>query len=519
MGGDTNGRRLEGVEDLGWGEGRRGDWRCNAASSPVISPTAAFRLCATPWLRTHKSGPGLRLERGSDVLQSAVPKTVPRILPPDALQAVASAACASKTLQQFSESLELYPGDVDPAESERLDTSLRSELEKALAHEVFAGSEIGWTPTSSLDAIFLACISLSAASLKVDLDFADRARLASAVDRTFSGLLSHMSPGLRKIVERVVEIMTVDMKIPAPTDRSEYRDARRAIPLFGKYWEAYGDILAQFGSSYVVSQPHAMSTTIAQLQYRLRECAVRIGDDQLTALLEDVLRIRFDTDTLNWFQEFAQPKINALTLVWEELRVLRRSRPFALTAAEKLFLESASAELEQLRTTSNAGWEAKLPKPEPVCESGDAESPPSRQIHLTARRQSKNYFVEIGPCTARVGDVTLSRFVRLLRGRYRTPDGWLPAAEMYSAEDKPDKVSIDQAIGRIRDAFLKAGVPDVESLLTRDGRGMVRIGVEPASISWDEALDDVRSALLRAAIAELSAARDRWLLGQSADST
>lgn len=154
---------------------------------------------------------------------------------------------------------------------------------------------------------------------------------------------------------------------------------------------------------------------------------------------------------------------------------------------------------------------------EPVRQLSDVKFGPTR-LHITARLRSRNFDVEIGSVTASVGREALSRFVWLLRGAYFTPDGWLPAAGMYPSEHQPDKFKIDQAIHRIKDFFRRVLGPDAEALVTRDGRGKVRIAVDPESISWDEALADTSFLPLRAAIAELCAARDAWRLPQSADS-
>ena len=456
----------------------------------------------------------------------AVPESAANILASDALKSVAEAACASRALEQFTESRVLYPSDVDPAEAERLHTSLCSLLESALTHEVLAGVRLEWSPfpfasTSVpplVGLIFALCISLAAETFEAVPDFDDPDSLLSTIRRTYAGLLKHISPALREVVDRVDEIMIFDMKIPDPVDPGEYSDERRAIKMFGEYWDAYRAILNQFGSADMGYQPHPMLRFIVSLQYRLREYGSRFGDERLLAALENVLEVPFNTDTGDGFEDLVQPLIDALSLAWEESRVSRSSGAFALTGAEQRFLSASSVSLRGVRRRTNAAGEAMFARAraaaeaDQVSEAESAASPAAREkpaprflpdvvdVVLTdeeSREAADEAFlirtpiIVTGEVTAR-GNVVRSEgrrstlanadfllFLYLVEGLWTTKDGYLKKRP----DDEPGTLTsldgvpkeIEPALSRLRTSLGEALGAETAARIVQSNLGRARL--------------------------------------------
>jgi hypothetical protein len=309
------------------------------------------------------------------------------LLPFERLKSLATAAYASNILQHFTELRRLYPDDVEEDEARRIHERLCWLLEASLREPVWAQTGIIWEPIPFEPLVptpWLADIGGLAAlqapeALGIEVDLADP---LAGIALGLTQFEAHIAPTLRDLMTRVFEIVLFDMTTPHPPDEPEYGGERRALFLFGKYWESYRSVLDQHGSAQLAFQPHPMTRFIASLERRLREYAERIDDVALSEGLESVLAIELDSDTQDVWEDAAQPQISQLQRAFEEVRVRRGSGAYDLTQAEDLFLQLTAAELLQLESRASVARQgvlnsaAVVAPAAPAPGSGSAEAVP-----------------------------------------------------------------------------------------------------------------------------------------------
>ncbi|MGE0227475.1 MAG: hypothetical protein AB7I38_04000 [Dehalococcoidia bacterium] len=446
------------------------------------------------------------------------------LLPFERSKSLATAAHASILLHEFTELRRLYPDDVERGEARLIHDRLCWLLEASLREPSWADEGITWEPIPFeppvvtpwlLGIVGLAAVQ-SAEARGIDVNVTD---LLTGIPLELTQLKPHIAPTLRDVMTRVSEILLFQMIIPHPPDEPEYGDLRRALFLFGKYWESYRAILDQYGSVQFGFQPHPMSRFIASLQHRLRECAERIDDVTLSEGLERVLAIEFSSEFQDVWGDGSQPQINYLQRVFEDARIRHGSRAYDLTKAEDDFLKLTAAELVCLGRRVNEGRESVLNSVEtaapavPVADLTAEEEEQDRRwsyhcriaIDLTHGREKLRNIVSVGNLEVSLTDADYKALMLLVLGAVVCEGGWVPRKALrtgagLSVEGRYFPSGIDQALKRLRDKFAPAlgGALGTEFIEAR-GDGRVRLSVHPAYLQWD------RDALVAHRVAEIQA--------------
>src|SRR5437588_9230020 len=76
--------------------------------------------------------------------------------------------------------------------------------------------------------------------------------------------------------------------------------------------------------------------------------------------MDEALEIQFDTDTVDLWEEWAQPKLEAVSYKLEHVRLRFPRVSFSLTAAEELFLTVTKQAAEELKVKIHKEWQRLL---------------------------------------------------------------------------------------------------------------------------------------------------------------
>lgn len=139
--------------------------------------------------------------------------------------------------------------------------------------------------------------------------------------------------------------------------------------LFGHYWDSFRAVLAQQAHAPIGFRPHPLLRLIVALQERLRRCVEEVGDPDLAAALEDALPLALDPEATDVWDEWAQPIVDRVSECFERVRLQRRPKPITLTYPERLFAQTVSDGVAELREHTGRTWNrilAGVPAPEPV---------------------------------------------------------------------------------------------------------------------------------------------------------
>ena len=446
-------------------------------------------------------------------------------VPPfDRTKSLATGVWATVLLRRFTEGRALYPADIDDDEAREIHEVLCRLLEIAFMDKawqderIWGDRPVKWSPIPFepvgmpewITPVPGVALLLLAGPDGDPIDDVD-----SWLERAKEAAVPLRARTLEQLAVRIEEILTFDTRVPNPAGGAEYSSPQRALLLFGKYWDSYRAVLDQYGSVHLHRQPHPMLRSITSLQHRLRvHCAI-VGSDELREALEPVVQIEFGPDGALLWDEWAQPRINQLSEVFEELRAEQGSRAFELTYPEQLFLTRVTSDLAGVRKDAQrrlkALFAAKAPSAPDEARKVPLKAPKLSEeeekafalagmlcrtpIHLTGVRGKRGSVVRIADDEVEMGDVPLKRFILLVAGLYAREDGWIEVGKARMPGGLVNNriwgdASVPNSLSRVREPFngrVRNGagaVIPVDEFIRHHG-GSVRIATHPKYITWD----------------------------------
>ena len=159
---------------------------------------------------------------------------------------------------------------------------------------------------------------------------------------------NNVLPPIPAIEERIQDILAFECRAPLARAGAEYVSRERAMFMLGHYWDFYRSLLQRHGAAQGCVSPHPLLRFIVNAKARIKACLATLADDALTHAVSEALEIPFNVDTLDVWDDWAQPIVARTTEVYEEARLSANLGGFALTQAEQLFLESGNQQAEIL---------------------------------------------------------------------------------------------------------------------------------------------------------------------------
>jgi hypothetical protein len=284
---------------------------------------------------------------------------------------LATAFRSALLLRHFTDSRHIY-GDVpDRATALRLHESLVAYLDGALADLTlpfdwkterphFENTADQTVANKFVPALFLL--------LAGELEFGPE-----DLDKVKDFQSKNVLPPIPDIEARIQEVLVFECRTPLERAGREFVGAERAMFMLGHYWNFYRGLLQRHGAGRGCYSPHPLLRFIVSAKARIKGCLARIGDDKLALVMSEALEIPFDVDTLEMWKEWAQPIVARASEAYEEARLTVSVSGFALTEAERLFLESGEQEAQELADQLSEEMRRMLAPPETPKAAESAE--------------------------------------------------------------------------------------------------------------------------------------------------
>lgn len=211
---------------------------------------------------------------------------------------------------------------------------------------------------------------------------------------------------LQDAVKALHEVMIFDFQIPSPAGLPEYKSRNRFFFLLGKYWEVYRAYLTHYITAEGGYTPDPLMRFIVNLKARIGVCLEQLGGPTFSEPLLQLIRIEFGED-LGMYDDWVKERLSEVDETIENERLRIGTLHFELTAQEKLFIETATLSLENVKRQLKAWfsgvlgnakkhaqeWDAAGGRPDPHKTVGKVETAFRKIIRDEAQARFKDAWI------------------------------------------------------------------------------------------------------------------------------
>lgn len=289
------------------------------------------------------------------------------LAPPETLRTLLpTAVIATVSLRDLTRISVYYPGAISQQEAESIRSTLIGEMTTAAS--LCGLSELIDIALSEQNEVGLDT-SLSAAVAFLCMRHPDFKADPSSPD----GPTGNMKEVLRicqdravgptkEIVERLVQTMLYDCRIPKPTGDDSFREPQRFLQMLRLYWGIIRRLIVYHTDSMASYQPHPLTPLVMNLKARIDSClevlskceGASSAGETITSLVEIVLSA--DHDALQVVPECSFEQVGSVDRFIEATRLKLGAKSYPLTAAEEMCIECGDKAIDDYTHQVDAEW-------------------------------------------------------------------------------------------------------------------------------------------------------------------
>lgn len=280
---------------------------------------------------------------------------------------------AAHTLRELFRMRHLYPSSIDSQEARNLHDGLIGYLEALVSPDAFKAFRAEVLPPSFDDPMRLPDFDdpngeAVAGSCFAELVFmhpeaqANLDRPQEGVDAVITRCQETALGPIQTIVNRVLEILLWDCRMPHPADDATYREPRRFLYMLTQYWDLCKQVVVDHMDALASYVPHPLSEMLVNLQSRIETCFDELNDISGAAEARETVLGLIATilsghpDTFQFAPEYTAGLLNSVEVFLAQTRMDLGSKSYELTYTEHTFIQVVEKEIadhhEALRKAS-----------------------------------------------------------------------------------------------------------------------------------------------------------------------
>lgn len=264
-----------------------------------------------------------------------------------------------------------YPEVIPESEAKSLHNQLIAELKSAL---VICKLERILTVTTLPSAeqigsdveisALLGMLTLHHPDLPTDPASSDS--LTSNMEAAFAICQRDVMGPVRGIVERVLQAMLYDCRVPSPKGEESFQEPQRFLQMLRIYWSIVRKLALHHIDAPFGYQPHPLLPLVENLKARIDACFEKLSqlngvDDvrQQVAMLIDIV-LSGEPEELTAVPEWSFGQITGVDRFIEEARLSLGAKSYPLTNAEDLCVSQANKAVEDYEQQVKSHWSKML---------------------------------------------------------------------------------------------------------------------------------------------------------------
>lgn len=427
-------------------------------SSECLFRQASIWLSKLSTNETSTKSPEPESRRNPELLRRFLPTTI----------------VAAMGVRDLSRMLHFYPNAIPAAEAKAIHDGFVSAFESFLGHtglppiEIYQPPEIGHSATTDeMMTVIIAALLLN----HPDCALADRPedeqseRVQSLVQTSHEQCES----SVRKLVERLGEVMLFDCRIPEPQDDPTYRESRRFFQMLRRYWHQCRRIVMQLVNAPIGFRPHPLATILINVKDRINTCIDSISDwpeggetrATIFGLVEMI--IEGDPGDLSMADEWTLGEVQKVDSALDTLRLRLGSGAYPLTHQEELWFRHVDGAIDQHDADVKKEWsrvvrslEAKRDKAVSDAEVAELQSPSANTGLIIDEATFSVQWASRDPLT--LGN---TKMFRLLHELAKEPNRFISFTELAERLGGDSMDDIAPIKSRLSNALKKGGYGDL----------------------------------------------------------
>ena len=265
-------------------------------------------------------------ETGEDVAKRTIPD------PQQLRQSLPTAIIAAMGVRDLARMCYYYPTAMPSNDAERIHTELLTAFELFYKgtglpdlSEIYTRPKFGDPKTDAM----MTAVVVVALMNHPDCTISDGGddEMKQRMDAVVQDCQVKCRSPVKELVERVMEVMLMDCRIPNPPDDPVFKEPKRFLQMLRLYWQPCREMVLSEMNSHIGTRPHRLLPLIVNLRDRITQCGDALGEvdgiavavQKITGLLDILLE--GEVDDLSAVPEWTVQESQSVDNTIERLRL------------------------------------------------------------------------------------------------------------------------------------------------------------------------------------------------------
>lgn len=278
-----------------------------------------------------------------------------------------NAVMSAMGLRDLKRIRHFFPTAIPAEEAEAIQEQLRQSLESSaeickLENVLKCGLDLANEGCGSDEAIgaIMALLAMHHPDGRVQVETAhERGEVMRAI---LDKCQQDVTEPLRGVLERIVNAMLYDCRIPTPEEDKSFDEPQRFLQMLRSYWGIVRSVVLHDSNAPAGYRPHPLMPLLVNLQARINACFERLTDlagsneaqGQVNGLIETLLN--GDLDELQAVPEWNQNAIGEVDRFLEDARLSLGAKTYPLTPPEEVCLSVAAKTVQEYEEGLRRHW-------------------------------------------------------------------------------------------------------------------------------------------------------------------
>jgi len=286
-----------------------------------------------------------------------------------------------------------YPDAIPEDEARSLHAAFAENLKSAAAicklEQIFQVSPIPSFEEAGFDlelSAMMGMLALHHPDTKIDPTEPDAP--SKNMDASFSKCQEEVTEPVRGMIERLINAMLFDCRIPNPADDKTFDEPQRFLQMLRSYWGVVRQLVLHHTEAPIGYRPHPLMPLVVNLKARIDSCFDRLADlpgaaearERVTGLIDIVLS--GEPDDLQAAPEWSFGEISSVDRFIEEARLTLGAKSYPLTPAEEMCLSYAAKSVQDYEDRVKNHWTKVIKRLDAKKEPQSSASPSTTNAAL-----------------------------------------------------------------------------------------------------------------------------------------